>query len=295
MRIKSSWLEALVLCGALAGFTGLAGMAMAEVTAGNAATATEDAAVAELVQTMHFDEVIGLLRVEGLEYGKSIEDEMFPGGGGAAWGGAVARIYDAQAMQTAFNTELADALRGKDEAVAEMTAFFASALGQRVLSLELGARRTLMDADAEAAASLAWSDLAAEGGRRAELIERFTELNDLIDSNVMGTLNSNLAFYQGMAGTGAFADEMTEDTMLSDVWAQEPDIRQQTRDWVYSFLNLSYSSLSDDDLQAYVDFSATEAGQVLNAALFAAFDAVFVPISRSLGAAAALQMKGQDI
>lgn len=296
VRMKTSWREALVLCGALMGCASLAGPAVAETTAGETSSSTtEEAAVAELVKTMHFGQVIDLLRVEGLEYGKSIEDEMFPGGGGAAWSGTVAGIYDVQTMQTAFNAKLADELRGKGKEVAEMTAFFALPLGQRVLALELEARRSLMDDDTEAAASLAWSDVAAEGGKRAELVERFAEVNDLVDSNVMGTLNSNLAFYQGMAGTGAFADEMTEETMLSDVWAQEPDIRQQTSEWVYPFLNLSYSSLSEDELQNYVDFSASDAGQVLNAALFAAFDAVFVPISRSLGAAAALQMKGQDI
>lgn len=296
VRMKTSWRKTLILCGALIGFAGFSGVVLAETAAGRApAVATEDAAVAELVKTMRFDQVIDLLRIEGLEYGKSIEDEMFPGGGGAAWSGTVAGIYDVRTMQTAFDAKLAEALRGKGDEVAEMTAFFVSPLGQRVLELELEARRSLMDDDTEAAASLAWSDLAAEGGARVELVERFAEVNDLVETNVMGTLNSNLAFYQGMAGTGAFAGEMTEDTMLSDVWAQEPDIRQQTREWVYPFLNLSYSSLSDEELQDYVDFSESDAGQVLNTALFAAFDAVFVPISRSLGAAAALQMKGQDI
>lgn len=273
-----------------------AGRAFAETPAPQGQGANDvQADVALLIETMQIDDVIDVLRVEGLDYGASIEDEMFPGAGGSAWQATVAGIYNPDAMKAAFADTLAKELLGKADAIAQMQTFFGSDLGQRVLSLELEARRSLLDDETEAAAELAWSDLAAEGGPRVDLLRRFAEVNDLVDSNVMGALNSNLAFYNGMAGTGAFADEMSEEQILSDVWASEPDIRQQTEDWVYPYLNLSYSSLSDDELRAYVDFSASPAGVLLNDALFAAFDAVFVPVSRALGAGAALQMKGQDI
>lgn len=268
----------------------------AEVVAGQGATVSQgQSAVAGLIVTMKIDQVIEVLRVEGVDYGASIEDEMFPEAGGEAWMATVARIYDPVAMKAAFAEKLVAGLQDKPDAVAEMQRFFGSALGQNVLNLELEARRQLLDDEAEAGAQLAWGDLSAKGGPRVDLLRGFVEANDLIDSNVMGALNSNLAFYQGMAASGAFEGEMSEDDMLADVWTQEPEIRQQTEDWVYPYLNLAYSSLSDEDLQAYVDFSGSSAGKVLNAALFAAFDAVFVPISQNLGAAAALQMKGQDI
>ncbi len=275
---------------------GAAGRAWAETSVPPKQITPEDrAAVVRLIDTMQIDQVIDVLRVEGLDYGASIEDEMFPGGGGAAWQATVAGIYNPDTMKAAFADTLIAELQGKDAELAQMQAFFGSELGQRVLTLELEARRSLLDDETEAAAELAWSDLAAEGGPRVDLLRRFAEVNDLVDSNVMGALNANLAFYSGMAGTGAFADEMSQEQILSDVWASEPDIRQQTEDWVYPYLNLGYSSLSDAELQAYVDFSASPAGVLLNAALFAAFDAVFVPVSQALGAAAAVQMKGQDI
>lgn len=260
----------------------------------------EQAAVARLIATMQIDQVIELLRVEGVDYGKSIEDEMFPDAGGAGWAATVARIYDPVAMKAGFAGKLADELGGKTAEVAGMEAFFGSDLGQRVLKLELEARRALLDDDTEAAAELAWEDIDQGNGdqgneARAGLIRKFAEVNDLVDSNVMGALNSNLAFYQGMAATGGFNDEMPEEQMLSDVWGQEPDIRRETEAWVYPYLNLAYGSLSDAELQAYIDFSASPEGQVLNGALFAAFDAVFSPISKALGTAAALQMQGQDI
>lgn len=269
---------------------------LAETSVGQAAVSDEDrGAVAKLIGTMQIDEVIDVLRIEGVDYGASIEDEMFPDAGGASWKATVAGIYRAATMKSVFAEQLTGQLAGKAADAAKAEAFFGSPLGQRVLSLELEARRALLDEETEAAARLAWDDLQAEDAERADLLRRFTEVNDLIESNVMGALNSNLAFYHGMAGTGAFAGEMDEQGILSDVWAQEPDIRKQTEEWVYPYLNLAYSSLTDDELRQYVEFSASAAGQVLNSALFVAFDAVFVPISQALGAAAALQMKGQDI
>lgn len=269
---------------------------LAETSVGQAAVSAGDQeAVAKLVVTMQIDAVIDVLRMEGVDYGASIEDEMFPDAGGASWKATVAGIYDAATMKSVFSGKLTEQLAGKAADAAKAEAFFASPLGQRVLSLELEARRAMLDEETEAAARLAWDDLQAGDAGRADMLRRFAEVNDLIESNVMGALNSNLAFYHGMAGTGAFAGEMDEQQILSDVWGQEPDIRKQTEEWVYPFINLAYSSLTQDELRQYVEFSASPAGQVLNSALFVAFDAVFVPISQDLGGAAALQMKGQDI
>ena len=53
---------------------------------------------------------------------------------------------------------------------------------------------------------------------------------------------------------------------------QNIDIRQNTTEWVYSFLLLAYEPLEDADLETYIAFSETGAGQDLNAAMFAAFD-----------------------
>lgn len=283
------------LCGGVAGVAlafGAAGPLWAEGTATE--TVAPSPAVAQLIETMRIDEVIGVLQAEGLDYGASIEEQMFPGAGGAGWKATVARIYDPVAMKAAFAGRLARGLQGKDADVAKMEAFFASDLGQQVLKLELEARRALLDDETESAAELAWSDLDAEGGVRANMIRDFARVNDLVDSNVMGALNANLAFYQGMA-SGAGNSEVGEDEMLADVWGQEPDIRRETETWVYPYLNLAYGSLSEAELQAYIDFSATPEGQVLNTALFAAFDAVFTPISRALGHAAGVELSGQDI
>jgi len=134
-----------------------------------------------------------------------------------------------------------------------------------------------------------------EGDPRVEMITRFAEANDLVERNVAGALNANLAFYRGMVAGGAFDGGLSESEILADVWSQEAEVRRETEEWLFPFLAMAYQPLSEDDLGAYLAFSETAPGQALNAALFAGFDAMFEAISQDLGLAAARMMTSQDL
>jgi hypothetical protein len=198
-------------------------------------------------------------------------------------------------MRTAFDTAFAKALGDDPTMTALATAFFNSDIGQRAMKLEIDARRAMLDSDIEAAAMQAYQNLTKENPARVALLEQFVTVNDLIESNVMGSLNSNLAFYRGLAAAGDEQFAMSESDMLNSVWAEEAKAREETVKWLFPFLALAYQPLSDADLQAYIDFSQTMAGRRVNAAMFVAFDAVFDDISQELGRAVARQMEGQDI
>ncbi len=58
---------------------------------------------------------------------------------------------------------------------------------------------------------------------------------------------------------------------------------------------MAYQPVPLDDLQAYVTFSASDAGQALNAALFDAFGVMAGDISYALGRAIALNAQGDEI
>ena len=126
-------------------------------------------------------------------------------------------------------------------------------------------------------------------------MEDFVDANELVDSNVVGAMNSNYAFYVGLMDGGAFAQDMTEDSILSDVWSQEPEIRADTIDWVYSYLALAYQPISDDDIAVYTALSKTDEGRALNRAIFGAFDTMYTTISMALGQGAAQFMVGEDL
>lgn len=252
--------------------------------------------VQQLTSVMQIAQVLSVMRLEGFDYSKTLEDDMFPGRGGADWSATVDSIYSETAMKSVFDAALADELAAVDPAAIEiMQAFFGSDRGQRILTLEIEARRALLDQDTENAAKLHVEDLAAANDPQLALIRDFAEINDLIEMNVAGALNANLAFFKGMAAGGGFKTEMTEDQMLQNVWSQESAIRTETETWLFPYLALAYQPLADDDLQAYLAFSDQAEGKQLNAAIFAAFNVLFTDISGQLGRAAAKQLHGEDI
>ncbi|TCO72541.1 DUF2059 domain-containing protein [Rhodovulum euryhalinum] len=246
-----------------------------------------------LMRALALDDLVAIVREEGLGYGVEIEDEMFPGRGGDRWDAAVAQIYDGGRIGTELRDTLAGELSGAD--LGPLVEFFGSETGARIVSLELSARRALLDDEVEKGSLERLEEMQADGDPRLDLIERFVEANNLIEANVAGALNSNYAFYTGLADGRAFDFEMTEEQMLEDVWGQEPEIRDETREWLFSYLAMAYAPLSDETLEEYIALSETPEGAALNAALFAGFDVAFTRISRELGLAAATFIAGQDI
>ena len=164
-----------------------------------------------------------------------------------------------------------------------------------IVGLEVSARRALLDPAVEEASEDAAAIAAADSDPRLDLVAEFVEVNNLIETNVAGSLNSNLAFYEGLVDGRAFGGALTEEQILTDVWAQEADIRESTTDWLFSFLFMAYAPLEDADLEAYIAFSQTEAGEQINSAMFDSFEELFTGISRSLGRAAAAEMTTQEL
>ncbi len=180
------------------------------------------------------------------------------------------------------------------EELAELLAFFTSDTGSAIVQAEVTARRAFTAPGVEEAANEIYADALASDAPRLELLERFNDVNALIDLNVSGALNSNFAFYRGLVDGGAFEVPLPEELMLAEVWGQEPMIREDTVEWLYSYQLLAYDKIPDAQLEEYIALSATPAGQALNRALFTAFDAMFMAVTHDLGAAAAIFMAGEE-
>ncbi|MEM0936589.1 MAG: DUF2059 domain-containing protein [Pseudomonadota bacterium] len=268
--------------------------ASAQATAQSAApSAAQIAEVGPLIDALGINELLPIMREEGLSYANELASDMFPGRGGDRWEELADRIYDVDRMTDVMTREMAgDFDEGEIDPLLD---FFTSELGRRIVRLEVSAREALLEASVEEASEAALADMRANEDPRLDVLQGFVEANDLIESNVVGALNSNWAFYQGLDAGGAFDGVLTEEEMLADVWGQEEDIRTDTTEWVFSYLALAYQPLSDEEIGAYTGLSMTPAGATLNASLFAAFDTMFTMISRDLGLAAATFMAGEDI
>ncbi|MFD1809430.1 hypothetical protein ACFSHQ_19085 [Gemmobacter lanyuensis] len=169
--------------------------------AGQVAALTQD--LRALTEAMQIHDVLAIMQAEGQDYGKQLRDEMFPGKGGAEWQATVTRIYDPARMHEEFTARLAKELAVKPGVASAAADFFASETGRKIIGLELEARRALLDPVIEETARKAFEKMEAENSPRLEALRRFAKVNDLIEMNVMGALNANFAFYQGMASGGA--------------------------------------------------------------------------------------------
>lgn len=251
--------------------------------------------LAALSKTLLMEDVFAVMAEEGKAYGASIEGQMFPGRGGAAWAARVEAAYDTAALMPVFARAFEAALTQDPEAVAAAEAFFGTPRGQEILKLEVEARRAILDTAVEEAAQVEAERMKTERDPKLRLVRELIEAGDLIEMNVAGAMSANLAFFEGMAATGAPGMPADRESMMSEVWGQEDSIRAETANWLVPFLALAYQPLPEADLKDYVAFSASVEGRRLNAALFAGFDAVSRKVSFELGRAAAEAMTGNDI
>jgi hypothetical protein len=88
---------------------------------------------------------------------------------------------------------------------------------------------------------------------------------------------------------------MSEGEIMDLVWSEEDAIRADTDGWMRRFLFMAYSPLSDQDMQAYLAFSESDAGQALNAALFDGFDDMYHAIYYDLGRAVADELQASEL
>lgn len=238
-----------------------------------------------LLQAAHVDRLMQVIATEGARHGVELEASLFPGRGGAGWRRAVSAIQGPERLASIVG----DALRrdlAPDDATAA-TAFLDSDLGRRIVAREVDARQSmLIDADS--------GPVSADAGRGA-LIAEMIERLDLIEANVSGGLNANLAFYRGLSDGGALKKRLTEREMIAMVWQQEGQMRETASVWLQDYLNRAYAPLSDDDLRGYLAFAETVPGRRYSAALLSGFGAVFERTSYDLGRAAALYMTQQQL
>ena len=244
-----------------------------------------------LHRSLSTEALMGILSEEGIEQSEALRQSMFPGRGGVGWTATAERIYATERLNNLFRTAFDTALENSD--ATPLLEFYEGETGSRVAELEVKARRAIMSDEVEDAARAAYEDIAGYGSAREELLEEFADLNDLIDRNVAGALNANLAFMRGLGSGEGF--DLSEEDILRDVWGQEASIREDTIGWVFGFMTFAYEPLSDAQLQAYVDMTATEAGRDLNRALFAGFDAIFLDVSYAIGAATGQFSLGDEL
>ena len=259
-------------------------------------TAGVDAAqVASLGDAMQLGPLLAVIREEGLDYGDGLDQALMDGAGGARWRADVARIYDPVTARTRLDAAMLAALSNDPATVRTMQDFFASPLGTKVAGLEVQARRAFLDPAEKDAATVAWLDMDDKSSPRSATLHRLIDALGLIDLNVQGTLNANLALYRGLAQGNGLAPPMSDEDAMALVAGEEGQARAAAQAWLYPYLALAYKPLTDEELDGYVAYLTSDPGKKANLAMFHAFDALFAEISHDLGLAVSRRLAGQDI
>lgn len=259
---------------------------------------TEEGSVqpaAGLAQALRLEELFAAVAEEGAKGGQDIDASLLGGAGGPGWTDAVAQIYDPAVLRPAFEAALAEALASRPGGEEAAVAFFGSDLGQRILGFEIAARRALLDDPQREAAEVAAERMGEARDPRLRQIRRLAEATEMIELGTTATLSSYMAFQEGMGETAPPGMAPRPEDLPGQVYALEPQIRADTATWVISYMTLAYSPLTEAELDAYIAFFESEAGQDVNAALATAFEAMLTPVSRALGRAAGLSLAGRDI
>jgi len=246
--------------------------------------------VDQLARALKLEEVAEILRDEGLRYGASIDTDVLAGQGGAHFASVVSEIYTKERIMSVLRNGLAEHMDAAQ--LREGAAFFDSDLGQTIIALENSARRAFADVTIEDAARERF-EATDPDDRFVMQLRAYIEINDLIEQNVNGALTADYNYYLGLAeGSGVPRDDQG---VLASILESRDDIRDDTTGWIYGFLMLAYSPLSEDQMADNIAFAKSEAGVALNTALFEGFDALYNGISFDLGMAVARAMHATDL
>lgn len=256
-----------------------------------AGSAIADARLSVLVDVLKLPEAARILSEEGLDHAQDLNEEMLGGEGGPGWQIQVERVYDPARMVELVRSDLGDILSPAQ--MEEVTAFYASDLGSRIITLENEARKAIQDPEVEAAARARYESLLESGEARLTYITQIIESGDMITRNVTSAMNSNYQFLRGLVEGDAI--EMSEDEILDDVSGDIEENTADTTGWLNGYLLLAYHPLTDAELETYIVFSDSDAGRALNRALFSGFGKAYEDISYALGRAVALNMTSQDL
>ncbi len=249
-----------------------------------------EASVSRLNDALRLDEVVAILRGEGIEYGQILNEDMLDGAGGSYFTDQLAVIYDAGTMTRRITQAMERHL--SPGALAESVAFFESETGQRIIRLEISARIAIADEDVERMAVERFTTLPGDDPQR-RLIRDYVEANDLIRRNVDSTQASDFSFYRGLVDGKAV--DRDDEGYLAAMLEERDELMADTEEWAMSFHLMAYHPLSVDEQQANIDFSRSAAGQEFNDALFAGFDGLYEDIFYQLGRLVARSMVATDL
>lgn len=238
----------------------------------------------DLLQTTRLFDVLAAEYVVMAEAMRAEDPEML----GEDWLAAMVSLYDPREMEALYRADLNTRLAARPEVEAAFLDFAQSELGRDVITREVETRAQLLDPDWQAPVPKR-EDYAALETTVTAVIEGF----DLIEGNIAAAMNSHLEDARGFFDALDMAFDASE--MIASLYAEEPEIRENTEAWLRDYLFAAYAGLSQGDLEALAELSRDPLHRAFTRAQIAAFDAAFEGRSYQAGLLRALALRSSAL
>lgn len=162
-----------------------------------------------------------------------------------------------------------------------LTAWYESSTGAAMTRLE--ERASADPSSGEAMAEDGRARLAAMPPERRARMERLMRAARLVEATLSVTLNTMAGIRQGLAGVMPPGTGPSEAEMRAQLADELPRLKPQLEEMMVAFCAVAYADATDAQLDAYVDFLRTPAGEHLSDVMQRVLDAVFLDAATELG------------
>ncbi|MAT89034.1 MAG: hypothetical protein CL532_10935 [Aestuariivita sp.] len=246
----------------------------------------------QLYAALHLNDIVKVIRDEGLEEAKSTAEIYLKSQGQiASFNSQIDSFYDITNISTFLLNGISTGLMEQDAEMALM--FYTRDLGAKIASLEASARLAISDSAVESMAIEIAKSAKTKDSKRYKLLQENMKQMELVEQNLKGAFASQYGFLTELSK--ATDINLSQDQILSLLSGSEEDLRKEVTDWLMGYSYMAYQPISDDELQLYLDFLANTSGKALNGALFNVFNALSVKTSSALGELIALLREARDL
>jgi hypothetical protein len=196
-----------------------------------------------------------------------------------AWSDAMQGSFDADKMEAAIESRMADKLTAAD--LFDLATFYASPLGKRVTALEIQASALQAKEEKATEGSRILAELPSSDPARLELYRRIMDDLSAVDMGEAIALNVGYAMAAGMLG--AVGQPLKDEQITALVHQQSANIREEIEKKIMEGNVYTYRDLSIDDLKLYSAFLASPAGSRYYDQMLTAFGMVVGDEARSFG------------
>ncbi len=262
----------------------------AAVISGVLAPAAHAADVQELYDALRLDGIAEIIHQEGIEQIDVYAENYVGPRSAAQFAQQATQIFALEGIQST----LMDGLETLDpEHMAAALGYFTSAQGAMFAELETTARVAISDDAVEEQAKAMAAEARDSDPTRIALLKRSIEVLDMVEFNIQAAQESQYSFLIELAQAGAI--DFSQGEILALIAEDQGELTEMVQEWLLAFTYMAYSPVSDDELQGYIDFQSSDAGQALNLALFDAFRIMDVSQSQKMGRLVAGFMAAQEL